>query len=237
MVSSSDVTTITTVIMASLANRAVRSNKLRKIVCNKECKELKLTWTDYQEIVDKLISDEKVVEKQLEDGAKELSLHESLVSSSSSSSSSSPPPPTSSTTPSNPATPASPAEKEKKRKPDVSSTSSSPPPSSSVIPPSYTAKRSELIPVKVALHLLKQEGKKKHNIEVNTKTRMLINGDFEGNATATLEIYAEEAKRLDAAMVFVTKFRQAYKKNPDHFEGDKGKKRSADGKKRQRKFY
>ena len=66
---------------------------------------------------------------------------------------------------------------------------------------------------------------------------MLIKGDFEGNATATLEIYAEEAKRLDAAMVFVTKFRQAYKKNPDHFEGDKGKKRSADGKKRQRKFY
>ena len=41
---------------------------------------------------------------------------------------------------------------------------------------------------------------------------------------------------MDAAMVFVTKFRQAYKKNPDHFEGDKGKKKS-EGKKRQRKFY
>ena len=73
------------------------------------------------------------------------------------------------------------------------------------------------------------------NIEINTKTRLLIKGDFKGNATATLEIYAEEAKRLDAAMVFVTKFRQAYKKNPDHFEGDRGKKR--DGQKRQRKYY
>jgi len=121
---------------------------LRKIVCNKECKELKLSWTDFQEIIDKLISDGKVLEKELGDGSKELGLVDSLASSSAS---------TAEVT-----EPASPSDaKAKKRKTEDATNKALPTSSVVPIPESFTTKRSEEIPVKVALHLLKQQEKKK----------------------------------------------------------------------------
>ena len=99
----------------------------------------------------------------------------------------------------------------------------------------------------VGRHLTKQNCKKKTNIESNTKTRLTIKGDFGENEGGTVElvIEGESDKRINAAMVFVEKFREAYKKNPDRFDPGMVRKREGEGgdrgggkkKRADRKFY
>ena len=55
-------------------------------------------------------------------------------------------------------------------------------------PLNYDVKETTTLPTMVARHLTKQGGKKKTNIEVNTKTQLRIVGDFDSNEGGTVEL-------------------------------------------------
>jgi len=89
------------------------------------------------------------------------------------------------------------------------------------------------IPTAVAHHLLRKGGKKKQNIETNTKTKLKI-GPIRNNTDATtitteLSILCsgdandEKTKnRMKFAMATILKMIKAYEEHPDHFIHSKG---------------
>ena len=196
------------------------------MICNKFCKELNVTGDEFQEVVTKLVEEKKGQEREVE-GSWEIGVVGSAT-----------------------------AEKNDKKggkeekgeagndggeKMEQAKPPRKPPTPSA----NYDTKRIEKIPTMVARHLIKQGKKKQKNIEVNTKTRLKIIGDFASNegGEVDLEISGESDKRINAAMVFVIALRKAYGKNPERFnpdmirqqrDGEEGGERQ---KKKQRKFY
>ena len=139
-----------------------------------------MTWDEFQTVVQKLVEEKKCEERSV-DGGWEIGL----------------------------AGAGSKKEKEsvvEEEKDDVKSSLTKPnrnftdaerkPPTPSA---NYDTKRMEKIPTMVARHLIKLGQKKKKNIELNTKTRLKILGDFATNVggEVDLEISGESEKRYE----------------------------------------
>ena len=220
--------TIKTAILATFAalpppELTMKKNKLRKLICDKLCKTLKVTWDEYDEVVKVLVSDKKLKETEEEDG-----LYLQIRSNKSTPSSSSASAKVSSSASSNPSTALSTSSV---APPASSSTSSVPPASSSDAAPAPPAAPpvsvTVTIPTLIAVHLQKNGNLKQKNIETNTKTVLKVVGDTSvrnQTPTSTVKLVVSSApgatepqKRVDAALVFVRRFDFAVKKNPAHF--------------------
>jgi len=82
------------------------------------------------------------------------------------------------------------------------------------------------IPLGIALHLSRKGGKKKHNIENNTKTKLIVgrrNNISDDSTELSIHCYSDKAeRRLNTAMTIISAMLKAYKENPDHFVHQKG---------------
>ena len=228
-------TNVTTAIMTLLTSTSLmKRNKLRKLVCNKFCSGV--SWTDFQAVVDMLEGRGTLQQVDTGDGTFEVGLKGALEVGGVKGGEEKKNEDGEGT--------AKPGTKNNNHGNDV------PSPRPPAAPLSFDVKCTEKIPTMVARHLTKQGGKKKTNIETNTKTRLTIKGDFFKNEGGVVDliIEGESDKRINAAMVFVEKFRVAYGKNPERFdpnavrqkrEGGREGEGGEDGgrKKRNRKFY
>ena len=223
----------------------IKSNKLRKLICNKQLKSLKVTWTEFKEAVDDLLEEKKIKEgEDTGEGGINITLTERGGSSEA-------------------------LEKEKSRVLKVKAEGLERAVEVSRIEgimkgeddgtttkdDSGEKKSSGIhleflqphiikmeIPTSLAGHLLKNHSKKIGNIESSTKTKIKVVGDtrtsnYEG--TVNLEISSdlsisrtakqildkpdgvndEGPKRTTAAKYFIDKMATASLKNPDRFTG------------------
>jgi hypothetical protein len=128
----------------------MKRNKLRKIVCNKSCKDLNVTWDEFQEILDGLVEAEKVTSAEDADGSASIALVGSAKGALGEGAE---------------AAAAAAAAEAAKPAPPFSD-------SAKVEGEEDWVKKEASIPKMVAQHLLKRGKQKLTNIEVNTKTKI-----------------------------------------------------------------
>jgi len=122
----------------------MKRNKLRKIVCNKSCKALNVTWDEFQIILDDLVANKKLTATTESDDSVSVQLSAATAGPLGEAADA--------TTPAPPAPPFS----------NTAPTADE----------SDWVHEETTIPKMVAQHLLKNGKKKLTNIEVNTKTRI-----------------------------------------------------------------
>lgn len=198
-------------------------------MCTKECKDLKLTWSDFQSVLSSLASAGKVTEAAADGGGVDVSLPAGARGALGAGAE---------------------AAGRREGKKENTAMPAKPPHSEAAEPGGEVVTREETIPKMVAQHLLKNGKRKLTNVEVNAKVKIRFLEVFlDREGDTRIEISGESEARIRACMVFVDKFKAAFKKAPSNFDVALGREdreaiargeepeRKRGGEKRRRKFY